>query len=135
MSKLVVLSGVPGSGKSYFSSALRKYKGSRVYVVSSDALRNVMLGNQQDLSEDRLMWKMYYKLAYVYATDPKGLVVLDATHSNSTYRIESTKFLKPLFDEIDLIVFNLPRHIVNKQNKERPFPIPDEILDILCAKF
>jgi len=51
MSKLVVLSGVPGSGKSYFSSALRKYKGSRVYVVSSDALRNVMLGNQQDLSE------------------------------------------------------------------------------------
>jgi len=135
MNKLVILSGVPGSGKSYFSAALKKFKGSHVYVVSSDALRSVMLGNQQDLSEDRLMWKMYYKLAYVYATDPKGVVVLDATHSNSTYRIEATKFLKPLFDEVDLIVFNLPRHIVNQQNRDRAFPIPDDILDILCAKF
>ncbi|MCB9497861.1 MAG: ATP-binding protein [Erysipelotrichaceae bacterium] len=135
MAKLIVLSGVPGSGKSYFSASLRKAKGSHVYVVSSDALRTVILGNQQDLSEDRLMWKMYYKLAYVYATDPKGVVVLDATHSNSTYRIEATKFLKPLFDEIDLVLFNLPRHIVNKQNAERPFPVPEDVLDLLCAKF
>lgn len=135
MSKLVVLSGVPGSGKSYFSASLRKAKGSHVYIVSSDALRAVILGNQQDLSEDRLMWKMYYKLAYVYATDPKGIVVLDATHSNSTYRIEATKFLKPLFDEIDLVIFNLPRHIVNEQNLDRPFPVPEEVMDKLCAKF
>ncbi len=130
-----MLSGVPGSGKSYFSAALRKHKGSHVYIVSSDALRNVMLGNQQDLSEDRLMWKMYYKLAYVYATDPRGVVVLDATHSNSTYRIEATKFLKPLFDEVNLVIFNLPRHIVNQQNMERPFPVPEDVLDILCSKF
>ena len=61
MSKLVVLSGVPGSGKSYFSKALRKKKTGHVYIISSDALRDLVTGNQQNLSEDTLMWKMFGK--------------------------------------------------------------------------
>lgn len=135
MNKLIVLSGVPGSGKSYFSAALKKHKKSHVYVVSSDALRDTILGNQQDLSADRLMWKMYYKLAYVYAVDPDGVVILDATHSTSFYRIEATKVLKPMFDEIVLISFNLPTDIIKYQNFHREFPVPTDVLNSLIEKF
>ena len=135
MNKLVILSGVPGSGKSYFSAHLKKYKGSHVYIVSSDALRADIIGNQQDLSQDRLMWKMYYKLAYVYSMDPDAIVVLDATHSTSFYRIEATKKIKPLFQEIDLVSFNLPRDLVIYQNKHREFPIPEDALLKLLDKF
>lgn len=135
MNKLVILSGVPGSGKSYFSSSLKKAKGKHVYIVSSDALRADILGDQQDLSSDRLMWKMYYKLAYVYSIDPEAIVVLDATHSSSFYRIEATKHLKPLFKEIDLVSFNLPRETVIYQNKNREFPIPEDVLLTLLDRF
>ena len=133
--KLVILSGVPGSGKSYFSEALRQAKKAHVYIVSSDALRAMMLGNQQNLSQDKIMWKMYYNLARVYNLDPDGIVVLDATHSTAFYRIEATKTIRDLFDEIGLISFNLPKETVLYQNKNRQFPIAEDILVRLIDAF
>lgn len=135
MNKLVVLSGVPGSGKSYFSNALKKSKKGHVYIVSSDALREQMMGNQQDLSQDRIMWKMYYKLAIVYSIDPEAIVVLDATHSSAYYRIEATKPIRPLFQEIDLVCFSLPKEIVKHQNRNRSYPIPEDVLENLIEKY
>ena len=81
MNRLIVLSGVPGSGKSYFSAALKRAKKKHVYIVSSDELRLNILGNQQDLSEDELVWKIYYSLVEAYSIDKNGIVILDATHS------------------------------------------------------
>ena len=129
MSKLVVLSGVPGRGKSYFSKALRKKKAGHVYIISSDALRDLVTGNQKNLSEDTLMWKMFYELAKVYSADPKGIVVLDATNRSIEYRIDSVKALKPSFDEADLVLFDVPKEVVLKQNFEREFPVPEAVLN------
>ena len=129
MSKLVVLSGVPGSGKSYFSKLLRKRKEGHVYIISSDALRDLVTGSQRDLSEEDLMWKMFYDLARVYARDPKGIVVLDATNRNTEYRIETVKELKPLFSEADLVIFDIPKEVVMRQNLDREFPVPEEVLE------
>ena len=39
MNRLIVLSGVPGSGKSYFSASFKAKKEKHVYIISSDALR------------------------------------------------------------------------------------------------
>ena len=135
MSKLVVLSGVPGSGKSYFSKLLRKRKEGHVYIISSDALRDLVTGNQRDLSEEDLMWKMFYDLARVYARDPKGIVVLDATNRNTQYRIETVKELKPLFNEADLVIFDIPKEVVMRQNLDREFPVPEAVLEEYFANF
>ena len=129
MSKLVVLSGVPGSGKSYFSKLLRKKKVGHVYIISSDSLRDMVTGNQRNLSEEKLMWKMFYDLARVYSADKRGVVVLDATNTCVEYRVNNIKSLKEYFDEVDLVVFNVPKEIVLKQNLEREFPIPEVILE------
>lgn len=129
MSKLVVLSGVPGSGKSYFSKLLRKKKTSHVYIISSDALRDLVTGNQRNLSQEDLMWKMFYDLARVYSADPNGIVVLDATNRNIEYRINTVKELKTHFDEADLVLFDIPKEVVMKQNLEREFPVPEEVLE------
>ena len=97
MNKLVVLSGVPGSGKSYFSKIIKKVKKDHVYVVSSDELRALIGGSQSNLTNENLMWKIFYKLAETYAMDKDGIVILDATHVSVELRVEKNRFLKVLF--------------------------------------
>ncbi len=128
MSKLIVLSGVPGSGKSYFSKLLRKKKTGHVYIISSDALRDLVTGSQKNLSEDKLMWAMFYDLAKVYAKDPKGIVVLDATNRSKEYRVDSVRELKSYFGEAELVIFDIPKEVVLKQNLERDFPVPEHVI-------
>ncbi len=135
MSKLVVLSGVPGSGKSYFSKKLRQQKESHVYIISSDALRDLVTGNQKNLSEDKMIWKMFYDLAKVYSIDPKGIVVLDSTNRNAMYRIDTIKDIKDMFDETDLVIFDIPEEVIYRQNLDREYPIPEDILKIYINDF
>lgn len=124
MKTLIVLSGVPGSGKSYFAHSLRDYKKGHVYIISSDAIRDLVTGNQQDLTEDPLMWKMYYELAKVYSADPNAIVILDATNKSAYYRVETTKQLSSYFDKFILIAFDIDEDTVLRQNLDREFPIP-----------
>ena len=132
MNRLIVLSGVPGSGKSYFSDALRKDKEKHVYIISSDQIRKEMCGNQQDLSQDKLVWKIFYSLVKTYSIDKDGIVILDATHSKKTYRLDNIRPFKPLFDQIDLVCFRLDKELVIEQNRERENPIPpDNLLELL----
>lgn len=136
MGKLIILSGVPGSGKSYFSHLLRDHKkGGHVYIVSSDALRDLVTGNQQDLSEDDLMWKFFYDLARVYSKDPNGIVVLDSTNTSSHYRLQAGTALRDLFDTIDLISFHMKPETIYRQNLDREWPIPTEIITKYIENF
>ena len=135
MNRLIVLSGVPGSGKSYFSDALRKDKEKHVYIISSDQIRKEICGNQQDLSQDKLVWKIFYSLVKTYSEDKDGIVILDATNAKKEYRIDNIAPYKDLYDEVDLVCFHIERNLVLKQNKEREFPIPEDALLRLIDAF
>ena len=136
MSKLVVLAGVPGSGKSYISLLIKDRKrNGHVYVVSSDYLRNLIGGSQQCFDYEDLMWKMYYEMAKVYANDKEGIVILDSTNAKRIFRIDKVKTISDLFDEVDLVVFNLSKGTVMRQNIDREFPVPSEVLDYLYDSF
>ena len=135
MNCLIVLSGVPGSGKSYFSSALKNQKKRHVYIISSDVLRKDILGNQRDLSEDPLIWKIYYALVKAYSEDENGIVIMDATHAKKEFRLDKIKPFKKLYHQIDLICFNLQKEVVIKQNKERDYPIPEDVLVRLIDEY
>ncbi len=135
MNKLVVLSGVPGSGKSYFSKTIKKIKQSHVYVISSDDLRALIGGNQSNLNNEDLVWKMFLQLAKTYSLDKEGLVILDATHISSDLRVNRNKELKDYFDEIDLVMWDVDRTIVSNQNLQREYPIPPEAMDMFFDKF
>ena len=135
MNKLVVLSGVPGSGKSYISLLLKEKRKSHLYIVSSDNLRTQVGGSQQNLDNEELVWKMYYELAKVYSLDKDGIVVLDSTNSNTKFRIDCVKNVSVGFDEVDLVIFKLDRITVMRQNLDREFPIPSDALERLIDQF
>lgn len=135
MSKLIVLAGIPGSGKSYLCSLVKKIKKSHVYIVSSDELRNLITGDQADLSKDAVMWKMFHELPTIYAKDPDGVVFLDATHATVEYRTKSIEHLVPLFDKVCLIVFQLDKGLVDNQNIAREHPVPQNVLDFFYDNF
>ena len=129
MSKLIVLSGVPGSGKSYFCKTIKKIKESHVYIVSSDELRREITGRQSNLNEDELMWKIFYSLAKTYSLDKEGVVVLDATHVSKKMRVDRNKKLKHLFEEVDLVMWNIDKQVVANQNLQREYPIAPDVLE------
>lgn len=129
MNKLIVLSGVPGSGKSYFSKAVKKMKNSHVYVVSSDELRKEITGSQSNLTAEELVWKLFYSLAESYSLDKDGIVIMDATHTSSHLRVDKNIQFKDKFDEIDLVMWNIDRDIVMNQNFQRDYPIPIEAME------
>ena len=135
MNRLIVLSGVPGSGKSYFSNTLKSQIKKDVYVISSDQLRLEMFGDQKDLSHDDIMWKTFYELAKEYSNKKDAIVVLDATNAKKIYRLNNIKPYKGLYDEIDLVCFQLDKETVLKQNKERDNPIPEDALLRLIDEF
>lgn len=135
MSKLIILSGVPGSGKSYFSNLVKMMNFNHVYVVSSDKLRKLITGSQQDLSCDTMMWKMFYELPKIYSLDKEALVIMDATAIDDKYRVDSNIELKPYFDETILVFFKIAKDIIDKQNINRDFPIPQSAIDSYFRRF
>lgn len=132
MNRLIVLSGAPGSGKSYFTKTLKAKRHTHLYIISSDQLRTLVLHNRQNLSEDSLIWELFYGLTKTFSVDLNGLVVLDATHTLKKYRYANVKQYRKLYDEIDLIVFNIDKQLVLKQNMRRRHPVPEErLLEII----
>lgn len=129
MSKLIVMSGVPGSGKSYFSSTLKKIRRKHVYIISSDELRQNILGDLKDISEEDLIWDLFYSLPKVYKVDKKAFVILDATHIKSERRISLIEKYRNDFDEIDLVAFILDPELVKHQNVERENPVTIDVLE------
>ena len=72
---------------------------------------------------------MFYALAKAYSLDQNGIVVLDATHVSTHLRVDKTRQVSDLFDEVDLVMWNTDKNIVSGQNLQREYPIPPEVLD------
>jgi tRNA uridine 5-carbamoylmethylation protein Kti12 len=81
------------------------------------------------------MWKMFYDLARVYSKDPNGIVVLDSTNAARKYRLEAGKALRDLFETIDLISFHMKPETIYRQNLDREWPIPTEVLTQYIENF
>ncbi len=135
MAKLVVLSGVPGSGKSYFTSLVQRKYGGHVYTVSSDNLRNLVGGGVQNFDNEKLIWQMYYELPKVWVLDKDGIVIMDATQTRKEFRYEAMKQFRDLFERIELVMFNLPGELIKEQNVNREWVVPDNAMDKFFGEF
>ena len=145
MTKLVILSGVPGSGKSTFADRLVRFylmekncpNPKAINVVSSDDIRVELTGTRSDLSKDVEVWDIFYQRPneFLDRYHDETITILDATHISAAKRNDITTKYKNLYDEIILVQFFDDKEFIQEINRIRKYPIPDQALEYFCLNF
>jgi predicted kinase len=119
MSTFILLSAIPGAGKSTWAKLYAKeHQG--VHIVSSDDVRKAVTGNQQNFSQEPLVWKTFLDTINGFAkNEPSCTVIADSTNLNNKYRLYY-RDMTPDFTHHILVVFDIPYDIALQQNQMRP---------------
>lgn len=119
MKKLMVLSAIPGSGKStYASNYMKNHTDENCFIVSSDELRLEIGGAAQNFEHEELVWKTYFERIEEYAKKyDKVTVFADSTNIINVHRRQAGQV--PGFDYRVLLVFKKDVDIIEKSNRKR----------------
>jgi len=128
MAKLVMMSGIPGCGKSTFSVKLQHYKKSHVYIVASDAVRTNVSGYIRNVSNDSTVWEIFYELIKAYSVDKEGIVIVDATNLDYKVRKICKEKVFDYFDDISIVSFAIDPQIAIERNRKRKHPVPEDVV-------
>lgn len=117
MRTLLLLSGLPGSGKSTWS---RQYK--RLHptakIVSSDEIRKEFFGTTANFSDEKRVWGTFLNRLKRFGQKEGAIVIADSTNLNNHYRryyVEST----PEYDHHVLVMFDIPASDCELLNDQR----------------
>lgn len=86
---LVLMCGVPGSGKSTIAADLKAKGGNSIIVISRDAIRFALVAEDEPyFSREKLVFDLYCKKIQDAINDVSGpsFIICDATHINETSR-------------------------------------------------
>ena len=117
MKKFIILSAIPGSGKSTWA---RKYaeEHPNTKIVSSDGLREEFGGRVNNFDHEKEVWETFMNRIHEYGREEEVTVIADATMITNAYRkyyYDNT----PEFDTHILVFFDLPYEVCQFQNKLR----------------
>lgn len=132
--RLIVLSGIPGSGKSTYCQEMAKlYEGSgtKVYVISSDDIRYEITGKYNDFNHEEEVWGRFNSRAYELSKEEKAIVILDATTLTNKQRYNYALRFKKAYKQIYLVVFNTQYEQCLAQNKMREEAkwVPEDVME------
>lgn len=132
MNKYILLCGVSGSGKSYYSKELSNKIGAT--IISSDDIRKELTGSQSNFEADSYMWRTIIPQK-IRSSLLKGNCIMDSTGYTKKlrkplieYGMEIDAFLECHYFENDLV-----RAI--KQNQLRERVVPLEVLERQSARW
>ena len=118
MRTLILLSALPGSGKSTWAAKYQKAN-PKTKIVSSDEIRQELFGKAQDFRDEALVWKTFLERLNRYGDeDENATVIADATNLQNVYRVMYCK-QTPRFDRHVLIYLDLPFEVCCRQNRMR----------------
>ena len=136
MKTLIMLSAMPGSGKSTWA---KKYQEEHPHtlIVSSDKIRYEVTGQTQDFSKQAKVWELFSLRIHECAEKYDDVtVILDALNDLNSLR---EKYVKenPEFDRYELVLFPRTLEQIKFYNKQRDDSsvVPDDQLDMLVNKW
>lgn len=134
MRLLVVLSGLPGSGKSFFASSLPPSENR--LVVEEDAVRERLFGSGRPYSMKEIKDAMASEASAFLQSHPNGTVYLDSAHLMSRDRLAALEAVLP-YDKAVLLWFSTPVEVCQERNAARPPErrVPDSVFTFLSSSY
>ena len=128
---LVIMVGVPGSGKSTTIEKTEMFKGAN--VVSTDKIRGKLFGDEENNSNNDIVFETFYNEIDESLKDGK-LTIADSTAVSRQTRKDlymlAAKYKRP----IRLIVMNIQKELAKSRNNARQRVVPDEVIDRMYEK-
>lgn len=122
MNKLIIMSGIPGSGKTTVALGLKTIL-PKVVVVSSDDVRKKVTGDVNDGTKEPLVWETFEK-DIIQASKEYDIVVADSTALTNELRMKWFNAFRPHFKHIELIYLDIPFEICWQRNMNRTRNVP-----------
>lgn len=127
MTNVYVMVGLPGSGKSVCAKNLYKefiYRGRNSIYLSSDEYRKSLLGDENDQSNNALVFDTMYSDFREHLKNKVNDIILDMTNTTAKNRkriFEQIRKVCPDMDGVNVIAYVIatPISIVVKRDKER----------------
>lgn len=129
---LIVMCGLPASGKSTYSQWLEE---SGVFKrVCPDSIRGELYGDENIQGDGARVFKIAHCRIRDYGCLSEN-VVFDATNINANRRKELVKSMRGYFDIIICKWFSTPLNICVKRNFSRERQVPYEVLKRMAENF
>lgn len=133
MKLLIILCGIPGSGKSTLSQYFLKNTLHSVKVVSSDSIREEINGSESSQDNPHLVWSKFYDDAFESLVTNQ-ITILDATFARRRDRTLANRILKVEGEVITVCIhLDLPFGKCSKQNESRSRVVPGFVLESMYS--
>ena len=130
--RLTLMVGLPASGKSTYAHKIAPHL--KAVVLSSDTIRNELLGSEKDQSNNELVFKTLYSRAKELLI--KGInVIIDATNINMKDRKRTLSNFSNLNIERYCVVMVTPIETCIELDKSRERTVGEEVIKKFLYRF
>lgn len=127
MAKLIVMVGLPGSGKSYYANKLHQEAVSPTVILSSDDYRKRLFGDENDQEHNDQVFKTLYADMRKYLISHID-VIFDATNTSLKARMRIINELRGIECEKEAYVICTPIERCVEQDAGRERKVGEEVI-------
>jgi predicted kinase len=126
--RIIVLVGLPGSGKSYWANE------QKLPVLSSDAIREMLTGDASNQNANRIVFGVLRSLLIARIKAGAPVTCVDTTALTPRERRSFVR-LAELWDcEIEAVFFDVPLEVCKARNQARHRVVPESVMDRFAAR-
>ncbi len=127
MTRLILLIGLPGSGKSFLARQLVAECPSR-QLISTDAIRAEIFGAESVQGPWLSVWREVQR-QFQQAAIASGEAIYDATNAERSGRREAIALARQTgFERVSGVWLDVPVDICLQRNQQRSRQVPDEVI-------
>jgi predicted kinase len=126
--RIVLLVGLPGSGKSTYLERLG------VRALSSDAIRGLLADDETDQGIHREVFATLRYLLRRRLALKRPVTYLDATHLTPRERRPYVKMGQIFGYSVEAVHFDVPLEVCRERNRRRGRMVPEDVLERMAAK-